>query len=83
MRLKGNSGCGRDGDGVSNADRMHKDADRARIRRRAIWQPRYPRILNPSLRLNHPAPRIQQSRRPVALRPHLSVGLPKNLSQYA
>ena len=62
---------------------MGAGADCERYRRRAVWQPRYHRTLHPLWRLQLKAPNLAQSRRPVALRPHLSVGLPKDRSQYA
>jgi len=60
---------------------MRTGADRERYRR-PVWQPRYHRILHPCGALTL-APHLSQARRPVALRPHLSVGLPKNRGQYA
>ncbi len=62
---------------------MRTGADCRRYKRLAVRQPRYHRTLHPLWRLNLKAPHLAQSRRPVALRPHLSVGLPKDRSQYA
>ena len=51
-------------------------------RKSVTWRPRCRRILR-LRRRRHMAQFLKQSRRPVALRPHLSVGLPKNRGQYA
>jgi hypothetical protein len=69
--------------GTASTDDSHAEGTDGRyIRMPAIWRPRCRRILHLRLRPN-PARLPNQSRRPVALRPHLSVGLPKNRGQYA